>query len=132
MSNKKIHSVRSKRPQKLFRPKVRRNGRQSTAHLADSKNKNFTYNEFKNTNLFDENSYRYGDKLALVSTQEINTDYSDYTNHTFFHSAVAKNNEFFDLLLNKYPYDGSNKDIEAFEDSMTGYEKHLYDQYPKN
>ena len=132
MSNKKIHSNRSKQPQKLFRPKVRRNGRQSTAYLSDSKNKNYSYSEFKNTNLFDENSYRYGDKNALVSTQEINTDYSDYTNHTFFHSAVAKNNEFFDLVLNKYPYDGSNKKIEAFEDSLTGYEKHLYDQYPKN
>ena len=68
----------------------------------------------------------------MVSTQEINTDYSGFVNHTFFHSAVAKVNESFDLILNKFPYEGKKKDIEAFEDSLTGYEKYVYDIYPKN
>ena len=130
MSNKKTLSLRQ--PGKLFKPKTRKNYRQSSKYLARNLNKNITFENFKNTNIFSEDSYRYGDKPALVSTQEINTDFSLFVNHTFFHSAVAKVNESFDLILNQFPYDGSNKEIESFEDQLTGYEKYVYDIYPKN
>jgi len=120
------------RNQKLFKPKVRRNHRESSAYLNKNLNKNITFENFKNTNIFSEDSYRYGDKQAVVSTQEINIDYSDFTRHTFFHSAIAKVNESFYNILNNFPFDGSNKEIEIFEDQLTGFEKYVYDIYPKN
>lgn len=131
MSKKKILS-NQRQPQKLFKPKKRKNYRQSSSYLNRNLNKNITFQDFKDTNIFGQDSYRYGDKDGVVSTQEINTDYSEFVNHTFFHSAVAKVNESFDLILNNFPYEGSNKEIEQFEDSLTGYEKYVYDIYPKN
>lgn len=130
MSKKKL--LTDGRPQKLFRPKTRRGTRKSDAYLSRRKNSNITFENFKNTNLFSTASYRYGDKKGIVSTQEINIDYSEFVNHTFFHSAVAKVNEAFELILNEFPFDGSNKKIESFEDGLTGYEKYVYDIYPKN
>ena len=50
----------------------------------------------------------------------------------FFHSAVANVNEAFDKIINFYPFDKSLKSIEDFEDSMTGFEKHVLDTFPKN
>jgi len=131
MSKKKILS-KQRQPQKLFKPKRRKNYRQSSNYLNRNLDKNITFQTFKNTNIFSENSYRYGDKDGFVSTQEINIDYSKFENHTFFHSAVAKVNESFDLILNKFPYEGTNKEIEQFEDNLTGYEKYVYEIYPKN
>ena len=131
MSKRKTLSSQ-RQPSKLFNPKMRRNHRQSAAHLNKSQDDNITFESFKNTNIASTSSYRYNDKKGIVSTQEVNTDYSNLINHTFFHSAVAKVNESFDLILNKFPYDGTNKEIESFEDSLTGYEKYVYDIYPKN
>jgi len=131
MSKRKTIS-RQRQPSKLFKPKMRKSTRQSSDYLNRAQDKNISFESFKNTNIFSTASYRYGDKEAVVSTQEINTDYSNFINHTFFHSAVAKVNESFDLILNKFPYEGTNKDIESFEDSLTGYEKHVYDIYPRN
>ena len=82
-----------RQPSKLFKPKARRNSRHASAYLNKTEDKNITFETFKNTNIESTSSYRYGDKTGLVSTQEINTDYSQFTNHTFFHSAVAKVNE---------------------------------------
>ena len=131
MSKRKTLSSQ-RQPSKLFNPKMRRNHRQSAAHLNKSQDDNITFESFKNTNIASTSSYRYNDKKGIVSTQEVNTDYGSFINHTFFHSAVAKVNESFDLILNKFPYDGTNKEIESFEDSLTGYEKYVYDIYPKN
>ena len=131
MSKRKTLS-NQRQPSKLFNPKVRRNSRQASAYLSKAVDKNITFDSFKNTNIASTSSYRYDDKQGVVSTQEINTDYGSFINHTFFHSAVAKVNESFDLILNKFPYDGTNKEIESFEDGLTGYEKYVYDVYPKN
>ena len=112
MSKKKL--LNRSAPHKLFKPKTRRNTRPSSGYVGRSRNENITYKNFKDTNLFSTSSYRYGDKKGFVSTQEVNIDYSKFVNHTFFHSAVAKVNESFDLILNKFPFDGSNKKIESF------------------
>ena len=130
MSKKKLLS--QNRPKRLFKPSIRRNSRQSSRYLSKNVNKNITFENFKDTNIESNDSHRYGDKDAMVSTQEINIDYSDFTNHTFFHSAVAKVNESFDIILNEFPYGGTNKEIEQFEDKLTGYEKYVYDVFPKN
>ena len=117
---------------KLFKPTVRRSSNQSNSYLNGSNPRLFTFDSFKDTNIFNSSSYRYGDKEALVSTQELNIDYFYFSNHTFFHSAVAKTNEAFDQIINKYPFDGSNKEIEIFEDNLTGFEKYVFDSFPKN
>jgi len=117
---------------KLFKPSVRRNFGQAASYANAKSPVRFSFNNFKDTNIFSSSSFRYGDKEALVSTQELNIDYSYFSNHTFFHSAVAKTNEAFDQIINKFPFDGTNKEIESFEDNLTGFEKYVYNEFPKN
>jgi len=69
---------------------------------------------------------------ALKSTQQLNIDWSNFANHTFYNSAQVKVNVAFDRILNEYPFDGTNKDAEIFLDSLTGFEKYLFDNFPKN
>lgn len=119
---------------KTFKPTTNRSSRQSSGYISNDflSGKVITFEKFKNTNVFSTSSHRYGDKDAMVSSQELNIDYSNFSNHTFFHSAVAKTNEAFDLIINKFPFDGTNKDIESFEDSLTGFEKYVFDRFPKH
>ena len=117
----------------LFTPKFRNQKENQNAGYVNTnyyiENNN---NLIKNTNFESTSSYRYNNKQGIVSTQEININYSFFENHTFFHSAVAKVNESFDNIINHYPFDGSLKEIESFEDRLTGYEKHILDIFPKN
>ena len=128
MSNKSI-ILNTNRPG-LFTPKVR--GSQSESLLANSSTVKKTLKSFVNTNLKSTSSFRYGDKVGMVSTQQVPIDYSKFENHTFFHSAVAKVNESFEKIINFYPYDGNNKQIEDYEDNLTGFEKYILDSFPKN
>jgi hypothetical protein len=85
------------------------------------------------SNIGNTGSFRYdqiGD--ALKSTQELNIDYTKFENHTFFNSAVAKVNVGFDRIINNYPFDASIIEIEDFEDSLTGFEKNILDNFSKN
>jgi hypothetical protein len=116
---------------KLFKPTIRKGFNQSSSFINSKSPKQFTFKNFSDTNIFNSSSYRYGDKEGLVSTQELNIDYSYFSNHTFFHSAVAKTNEAFDQIINKYPFDGTNKDIEVFEDNLTGFESMSLIDFPK-
>jgi hypothetical protein len=125
-------SLFDRRKGRLFKPKMRNSNRNSQQYLARQRSKDILFKDFKDTNIQSTASFRYGDKSGIVSTQEVNIDYSKFENHTFFHSAVAKTNEAFDLIINKYPFDGSNKEIEVFEDSLTGYEDYVLDRFPKN
>jgi hypothetical protein len=128
MSNKSI-ILNTNRPG-FFTPQVNRSSQDSMLAAAELKER--TFKSFENTNLKSSSSFRYGNKVGLVSTQQLSTDYSKFENHTFFHSAVAKTNESFDKIINYYPFDGSNKNIEKYEDSLTGFEKHILDSFPKN
>lgn len=131
MSNKKL--LDRNVPGKLFKPTFRRSGRQSSVYLKKPENKSYKLKEkFSDTNLESSSSYRYGDKKVLASTQQVRIDYSKFENHTFFHSAVANVNESFDRIVNFYPFDGSQKDFEAYEDELTGFEKYVLDSFPKN
>jgi hypothetical protein len=69
---------------------------------------------------------------ALTSTQQLNIDYNFFENHTFFHSAVVKTNEAFEKITNSYPYNGTIKEVEGFESKLTGFEKHILNELPKN
>jgi len=70
--------------------------------------------------------------IGLMSTQQLNIDWTDFSQHTFFNSAQVKTNVAFDKILNEYPFNGSLKDTNIFLDQLTGFEKHVYDNYPKN
>jgi len=116
----------------IFRPKYRRQNKRSVAYLNDSQEGSINYLQFANTNIESTSSFRYGDKPYLVSSQQLRVDWSKFENHTFFHSAVSKVNEAFDRIVNFYPYEKSQKDIEVYEDSLTGFEKYVLDSFPKN
>lgn len=68
---------------------------------------------------------------GLKSTQQLNLDWSRFENHTFFNSAEAKVNTAFDMVINNYPFDGSKTEIEDFFDKLTGFEKYVFDEFPK-
>ena len=118
---------------RLFKPKHIRGGSRASAYLAGRLSKDVKLKDkFDNTNLHSTASFRYGDKPFIVSTQQLNVDWSRFENHTFFHSAVANVNEAFDRIINFYPIDGTQKQIEEYEDSLTGFEKYVLDIFPKN
>lgn len=117
-------------PNGFFKPKFRK--QTSREYLKKSDNRNYTMSGFEETNIESSSSFRYGDKKELVSTQQVRTDFSNFVNHTFFHSAVANVNESFDKIINFYPFNGNKKEIEVFEDALTGFEKYVLDTFPKN
>ena len=130
MSSKKSLFTRSSGV--LFEPKFTRGTRKSSAYLADQQRNSYDLSNLLDTNLNSTSSFRYGDKKHLVSTQQVRTDFSKFENHTFFHSAIANVNETFDRIVNFYPFEGSRKEIEIYEDGLTGFEKYVLDSFPKN
>lgn len=125
MANKKIHDFKAGR---LFSPSFVR-GKKSDMYAAATKNKivkGFIGNSESTA------SFRHSSKSALKSTQQIPLDYSLFQNHTFFDSAESKVNIAFSHIFNEYPFDGSNKEIEDFEDKMSGFDKYVYENIPKN
>lgn len=70
--------------------------------------------------------------VGLKSTQQLRIDWSQFQNHTFFNSAEVKVNVAFDKIINSFPFDGSKKEYEKFFESLTGFEKWTYDNWPKN
>lgn len=117
----------------LFKPKFKRQAKESNDFIIDYKNNaEIDHLSFANTNIESTSSFRYGDKPLLVSSQQLLIDWSRFENHTFFNSAVAKVNQAFDKIVNFYPFEGSKKDLEIFEDSLTGFEKWVLDSFPKN
>ncbi len=69
---------------------------------------------------------------GLKSTQQLPIDWSAFENHTFFNSAQAKTNVAFETVFNSFPFDGTRLEIDEFLDSLTGYEKYVYDNLPKS
>lgn len=69
---------------------------------------------------------------GLKSTQQLPIDWSKFENHTFFNSAQAKTNVAFETIFNSFPFDGTRLEIEEFLDSLTGFEKYVYDISPKS
>jgi len=85
------------------------------------------------TNIDSTASFRYDPPGAGVrSTQQIPLDWSLFENHTFFNSAEVNVNVAFNKIINEFPFDGTRKEAEAFLDELTGFEKYVYDQFPKN
>lgn len=90
-------------------------------------------NELVNSDILSTSSFKYAvDGEGLKSTQQLNVDYSNFANHTFFNSAQVKTNVAFDIIFNGFPFDGNKQESESFFEALTGYEKWVYDQFPKN
>lgn len=89
--------------------------------------------EFVSTSLGNTSSFRYDlDQYGLKSTQQLNIDWSDFANHTFFNSAQVKTNVAFQKIFNLFPFDGTQEEVELFLDKLSGFEKYVYDQWPKH
>ena len=95
---------------------------------------NKTAASLSGSNISSTSSFRYENAYpqGLKSTQQLSVDFSKFENHTFFNSAETKVNVGFDKIINEFPFDGSHKESEAFFDSLTGFERHLFDRYPKH
>jgi len=89
-----------------------------------AQNPGVNFNDPNETFKYDPISY------PLKSTQQLKVDWSKFENHTFFSSAEAKVNEAFDQLINRFPFDGSKSEVDKFLNSLTGYEKWIFDQFP--
>jgi len=91
------------------------------------------YGDIEKSNAESTSSFKYDFQGAgIKSTQQIPLDWSKFENHTFFNSAQGKTNVAFDKIINGYPFDGTRKETEAFLESLSGFEKYVYDQFPKN
>ena len=55
-------------------------------------------------------SFRYDPPgFAFKNTQQLNLDFSKFENHTFFNSARSKVHVTFDKILNRFPFDGTER-----------------------
>ena len=68
---------------------------------------------------------------GLKSSQQVPLDWSKFENHTFFNNAESKVNVAFERIINGYPFDGSQKEVNEFIDSLGGFEKYVFDCFPK-
>ena len=112
---------------KLFNPAVtRENNRFSVPREVN-------LSKLSSTNFESTSSFRY-DSVGegLKSTQELPVDWTQFENHTFFNSARSKVNVAFDKIVNEFPFDGSEKEIEAFEDELTGWGMNIGLKIPFN
>lgn len=89
--------------------------------------------DFSDTNSSSTSSFVYDPPAqGLKSTQQLNVDWSKFENHTFFNSAEVNTNVAFDKMINFFPFDGTRSEVESFFEKMTGFEKYIYDRFPKN
>jgi hypothetical protein len=70
--------------------------------------------------------------LESKTKTELRIDYSDFSNHVFFDSAVSKFEIAKKKILNDYPYNGSTEEKDAFHLTGSGYEKYVFDQWPRH
>lgn len=70
--------------------------------------------------------------VGLKSTQQVNLDWSKFENHTFFNSAEVNVNVAFDRIINGFPFDGTRREYEKFFEGLSGFEKWVFDRFPKN
>ena len=90
------------------------------------------YGDVADTGFASTSSFRY-DMLGspLKSSQQLRIDWSRFENHTFFSSAEVNVNTAFDRVINEYPFDGTRTDLELFIDSLTGFERWVFDNFPR-
>ena len=87
---------------------------------------------FADTVVASTSSFKYDlANSGIKSSQQLGTDFSQFQNHTFFNSAEVNVNIAFDKIINNYPFDGTNAELESWSDSLSGFEKYVFNQFPK-
>jgi hypothetical protein len=123
-------NLRQNRPL-LFSPSVVRQIQQND--MAGTGFQRVDFESLSSSSMDNTGSFRYnlmGD--GLKSTQQLNIDWSVFENHTFFNSAHVKTNVAFRKIFDQFPFDGTKAEFEVFLDGLSGFEKYVYDQFPKN
>ena len=111
----------------LFSPAIIQKALEGSGAVIDANLENYS-----GSNITGSNSYLFDDPGGpLKSTQQIPLDWSKFENHTFFNSAESKVNVAFDSIINFYPFDGTNDEVQTFLDTLSGYEKYIFDRFPK-
>ena len=116
--------------QKLFTPSVVRKYTKSSGVLREqtlsSVSGSATVNEEPT------GSFRYDPPGSpFKSSQQLPLDFSKFENHTFFSSAEVNVNLAYEKIINNFPFDGTKRDYEEWLDDLTGFEKHVLDNYPQ-
>ena len=116
----------------LFKPSIRRRLERGTARTAD-----ITLSQGKIANSegysFPSGTFRYDPSgVALKNVQQLNVDFSEFQNHTFFNSAAAKTQIAFEKIINQFPFDGSKNDMIVYRDRIAGFDNYVLSQFPKN
>ena len=111
----------------LFKPGILR------SPVDETPAKNLTLNSTDASNIISTSSFVFDSPGSpLKSTQQLNVDFSDFSKHTFFGSVQAKTQVAFTKILNKFPFDGTKAEVDDFISRLSGFEKYIYDDYPKN
>lgn len=81
-----------------------------------------------------ENFKRLDNYEGFFSTQQIeDVDYEKFENHVFFDSAVAKVQYAYAKVLNEFPYDKSEYDVQQYLREIDGFTRYVLDKkIPKN
>lgn len=89
-------------------------------------------NDVIQSNIESTSSFRFDQRgKPIRSTQQLNIDWSQFENHCFLMSAEALVNIAFDQIINGYPFNGTQQEIESFFDNLSGFERWVFDQLPK-
>jgi hypothetical protein len=101
------------------------------AALSGSRPLTLTWDDVADTNISSTSSFQYDPHASpLKSTQQLNVDWSQFQNHTFFMSAEAKVNLAFDSIINGFPFDGTRQETEVFFEKLTGFDRWVFDNFP--
>jgi len=111
----------------LFKPSVlRSSGGRETLSISDNAQDSYGA-------VYSSSSFRFDPTGSpLKNTQQLNVDFSRFENHTFFNSAKNKVHVAFEKIINQYPFDGTRAEYESFFDKISGFEKYVFDRFPKH
>jgi len=102
------------------------------AAMSGSRPLTLTWSDVADTNIAATSSFQYDPHSAgLKSSQQLNVDWSRFEHHTFFMSAEAKVNLAFDSIINGYPFDGTRRENEVFFEKLSGFDKWVFDNFPR-
>ena len=85
-----------------------------------------------------EYQFKYYDRFdtykGLFNTQQLigAVDFNKFENHCFFESAVIKTETAFNYIYDKFPIDGTKKEVNDFLLNIDGFTKNIYNQFEKN
>lgn len=115
----------------LFTPSVTRDVLEGSAGIAIYETQDGSVTN--DTSMGVSSSHKYdAEGVGIKNTQQLKIDWDNFASHTFFNSAQVKTNVAFQKILNEYPFDGTKQKVELFLDSLTGFERYVYDTFPKN